>query len=177
MSSLSIANRYARALYSVVEPSKLDETIETLSGVSHLFDLDDASKVLNSPVMPADLKSELLNYALGQLNSSRTVSVFFEVVLASKRVSLIPQIVQCFKAAVDESRGVCKAQLVSAHSLEAEQIEEIRRFSEKSFGVNLEVEAKLDKALLGGFIVNVGNKRIDLSLKSKLEALTATAAQ
>ena len=39
------------------------------------------------------------------------------------------------------------------------------------------METKIDEEILGGFLINVGNKRVDLSLKSRLEALTATAAQ
>ncbi|MDB2446986.1 F0F1 ATP synthase subunit delta, partial [bacterium] len=57
------------------------------------------------------------------------------------------------------------------------ELEKIKALAEVKFGAKLEIESKLDEDLLGGFLVNVGNKRIDLSLKSRLEALTATAAQ
>ena len=74
-------------------------------------------------------------------------------------------------------RSISKAEVISATALDAAELDKIKTMAESKFDSKLEVETKIDEDLLGGFMINVGNKRIDLSLKSRLEALTATAAQ
>jgi F-type H+-transporting ATPase subunit delta len=177
MSVIAIASRYAESLYSVINESDVDTTVASLTAAKDLFTLEDASKILMSPVMPKELKSDLIKYALDQVGGNDTVRKFFEVVIDSGRVGLIPSIEGCFTQLVDEAKGIKKAELISATEVEASELEKIKSLAEKKFDSKLEIETKIDEELLGGFLLNVGNKRIDLSLKSRLEALTATAAQ
>ena len=177
MSVNAIANRYAESLYSVLSPEEVEKTVLGLEAVKDLFKLEDASKILLSPVMPPELKSDLLRYALEKASGPDALSKFCEVVISSNRVALIPAIYASFVQIVQEAKGVRVAELVSASPMGNDEIEKIRQLAEEKFGSKLEMETKIDEEILGGFLINVGNKRIDLSLKSRLEALTATAAQ
>lgn len=177
MSTSAIANRYAESLYSVLSPDEAESAASGLEAVKDLFKLEDASKILLSPVMPPELKSDLLRYALEKTGGPDALAKFCEVVISSERVSLLPAIYDSFVQIVQEAKGIKKAELISAEALSEEDLGKIRQLAEEKFGSKLELEAKLDSEILGGFLINVGNKRIDLSLKSRLEALTATAAQ
>lgn len=177
MSVIAIANRYAESLYSVTDQSTVENILSSLFTVKDLFKLEDASKILKSPVMPKELKIDLIKYALDQVSANDVVRNFFEVVVDSGRVELVPEIADCFSNIVDEAKGVSKAEVVSATALDQADLDKIKALAEQKIGSKLEIVSKVDEELLGGFLVNVGNKRVDLSLKSRLEALTATAAQ
>jgi F-type H+-transporting ATPase subunit delta len=177
MSVNAIANRYAESLYSVLSSEDSEKAVLGLEAIRDLFKLEDASKILLSPVMPSELKSDLFRYALEKASGPDALMNFCEVVISSDRVSLIPDIYTSFVQIVQEAKGVKVAELVSASPLGDDELEKIRQLAEKKFESKLEIDTKIDEEILGGFLINVGNKRIDLSLKSRLEALTATAAQ
>ena len=81
MSTSAIANRYAESLYSVLSPDEAESAASGLETVKDLFKLEDASKILLSPVMPPELKSDLLRYALEKTGGPDALLSFVKLFL------------------------------------------------------------------------------------------------
>ena len=177
MSLRAVATRYADALFFLTTKDNIGDTLECLTAVKDLFSLDDASRILLSPVMPKQLKNDLIKYALDQVGTKNSdVRRFFEVVVDSDRVEAIPHIEEAFHLLSDKANGIERADLVLASELGQLELDNLKDLAEAKFNTKLTIQTSVNKHLLGGFILNVGNKQIDLSLKSKLEELTLTAA-
>jgi len=174
-----IANRYARALFRLAdgEPKRAQEMRHFIGPILDLFRMAEAKKVLNSPVMPADLKKSLLTYALDNAKADKQTRDFVSAVLAAGRVALLPLMIQEFDRLLDAAAGRMKAVVRSAVPLGAEESKEISASLEATFKKTVELEQRVDANLLGGFVVNIGNALIDLSLKTKLEALAQSAVR
>ena len=174
MSSNLIATRYAKALLILAEKNNemADNFASYLSTAKELFSLPEAKKILNSPVMPIELKKELLNYAMSKSFSSEQLKNFNEQLINAGRVELIPEIANSFIAMLNERRGIASAVVTSATALTSAELTDLTAALNVVFSKKLTIENKVQKNILGGLIVDMGNFEIDLSIRSKLESLS-----
>lgn len=170
MSSKTICNRYASALFKL-DSSNLDQSkmnLQQLQTVKSLFDQEDAGRVLRSPVMPVELKRDLLTYALKQAEASELISQFVYTILDAGRTGMLPDIIDSYELIIKDALGVLVANVTSfAKISDADQ----KRISEKLgklFNKDVEVKNDVSKDVLGGFVIKLGNYQVDMSLKSFL---------
>jgi F-type H+-transporting ATPase subunit delta len=180
MSSASrIARRYARGLFNLEggDLAKAKTHLEMLAPLKELFAQQDAGKILRSPVMPLDLKKELVEYGMKQTQADATVTSLVNTVLEGGRVEVLPDVIDAFSDLIDAAEGKARATLVSAVPLPEGDVQAVGQTLGKLLKKSIDIAPAVDPAILGGFVVQVGNYRIDMSLKSKLEALSQSAAQ
>ena len=175
MSAGSIANRYARALFRICDKdqTKAQKFLEQLAPVRELFDLEDAGKVMRSPVMPADLKSQLFEYALGVSGAEGDLKNYMQGLNDARRLELFPSIMEAFTELLKDAQGLADAEIESAVPLENKELDEIGQSIGRVLDRTIRTSCKVNKDLLGGFVVKVGNFKVDYSLRQKLDQLTA----
>ena len=174
-----IARRYARALYKVCDANleKAKKDLECLKTLNVLFDDKDAGKILRSPVMPPDLKKTLLHYGLEKAVAGEDLKNLMDTLVSAGRVAFIPKLVEAFSDLINEAEGKALAHVVSAAPLAQEDQDSIATQLGGLLGKKIVLDNKVDPALLGGFVAKVGNYRIDMSLKTKLDGLAQSAVQ
>lgn len=178
MSEKIIAARYAKALMTLSDSDKQKEegVIRALEALNSLFLIEEAEKVLSSLVMPSDLKLSLLKAALSKAEPNKEMEAFASVLVEQKRVNVIPAIVEEFNKLLDEKNGISRATITSAFEISAEELELIKKTLESLYNKDIEIEKNVDGSLLGGLVIRIGHTLIDLSLKTKLDALTNSAS-
>lgn len=174
-----IAKRYAKALFNLaagnLAEAKVDrEAMEVLLG---LFADEGAKKVLISPVMPLDLKKSLMTYGLDQGKASTNVRNLIETLLIAGRVAYVPQVTQAYSELIDEAEGTAKAELTTAVPIESGDERQIGDNLGRLLNKQITVNVNVDPNILGGFVAKVGNYRIDLSLRTRLDGLAYRALQ
>lgn len=174
-----IAKRYGRALFNItkgdVATAKRQQAV--LATVTELFQNPDAGRILVSPVMPPDLKKSLLDYALDKANADDDMRHTIGAIVAAGRVDQLPAVARAFDELIDEAQGIVRADVTSAVELKQAELDDISQALGKVLKKNVTVKSAVDPSLLGGFVANVGNYRIDMSLKTKLDGLSQTAVQ
>ena len=92
-------------------------------------------------------------------------------------MSFLPEISQVFSEFIDDAEGIVQAQVESAVALSAQEDQDIVATLAQMLHKKIVLKSAVNTALLGGFVVRVGNYLIDLSLKSKLDGLAKSAVQ
>jgi len=175
-----IAARYAKALFKLAngDLAKAKKQAETLRILNELFEYPESNRILRSPVMPATLKKNILDYGLSQAQASEAVSHLIGTIVEVGRVPLIPAIIGAYDDLLDAAEGVARAEVASALPLPSEDLEAISGTLSRILGrQRVEIKQVVEPALLGGFVARVGNYRIDMSLKTKLDGLSQRAVQ
>ena len=96
---------------------------------------------------------------------------FIGTVTENRRAGELPAILSAFEGLLAQRKGSRIAQITSAQKLTPAQLTSLKSNLKKSLGRPVEVETSVDPDLLGGFIVRVGSKLYDSSLKTKLDDL------
>ncbi len=178
MSEEKIATRYAAALLSMTQgQASLEDSVALgLDEIAKLYDNKSLRKVLASPVVSAELLHEVFTYAANELKADPVLGKFLDVLVRSRRTSLLPLIAKTFRRKLQHQRGVVDALVTTALPLDAKELSDIQGRLESMLGKKVKLETQVDSAILGGFVVRIENSLLDMSLKTKLENMTKIAA-
>jgi len=102
------------------------------------------------------------------------VTNFCSKLIDEKRMNILKESIDRFDKLHAAYNQIQLATVTSACELEESALLNIAKQVQKSSGSkSVKITPVIDPSLIGGFIVDVGGKRVDLSLKQKLADLTA----
>jgi len=169
---LSVAGRYARALFIITERRK--ETVTALADLKGVRDLlvhgSAFASFLDSPQVRLPDKRKLLGQALDQ-RCVRSVATFVDLLLRKKRLGLLAEIADQFEALVEESQGIRRAHVVSATPLAAADRTRLHATLESWTHSKVRLSTEVDPAVLGGALVRIGDRVIDRTVRTLLDAI------
>ncbi len=178
MSEITVAYRYAKSLIDLAqENNTLEATKEDMAFfVQTLKANTQLQAVLRNPIVSHDKKVKVLQAIFGGKVSAST-EAFFKIMVNKSRAEILYPTAQEFVNQYNIKKGVVKASVVSAAPLsEANKqviIDEVKRLG----GNEVQLQTKVDASLIGGFILNVGDRQIDTSVATSLQKLKKEFAQ
>jgi F-type H+-transporting ATPase subunit delta len=96
---------------------------------------------------------------------------FVRVLAENKRLELLPEIRAQFEVLKNERESVVEAEVLTAFELTKEQLADLARRLEKKTGRKVKTRVQVDKDLIGGVKVVIGDKVLDGSARAQLGAL------
>jgi F-type H+-transporting ATPase subunit delta len=164
------ARRYADAAHLIArEEGKPDEWLAGLQAVGVLFGDPAAQRFLEDSRVPAERKRELVERALAGADAK--VLNLALLLLRRKRVALGPQIAQAYQEILDKEKGISHAVVTSAVALSQDESEAVQRKLVDLTGGAVVMRTEVDEGIIGGLVVQIGDRLIDGSTRSRLEAL------
>jgi F-type H+-transporting ATPase subunit delta len=167
------ATRYVKSLLGLaVEKNVLEEVHRDMLLFSKVASENRAFELLlQSPVIKHDKKLEILKKIFtGKVNA--LTMAFFDIITRKNREPILLGVAREFHNAYNGYKGIGKATVTTATSLDpamrAEFEKLARRFSEKK---HIELIERVDPELIGGFVLNVGDRQVDASIRSKIKTL------
>lgn len=168
----SIARRYSAALYAL--------TLEQANAATVTADLDNFAAALNdnpdladfyaSPVIERGLKMKILERTLAGRVDELTLN-FLLLLVRKRREGLLAIVARQMHELLDEAAGREKAEVASPIALTPSQLAELARRLSRVYGRSIVPAEKVEPALLGGLVVQVGDRYVDASVAGKLEEL------
>jgi len=167
------AERYAQAAFDLAKESK---ALDALDADFAKFDAawkesSDLRAVARSPLIDPDDKTNALTAVADKLGLSTLGKNLIGVAAKNRRAGELPAIASSYRALLARERGARQVEIVSARPLAPEEKTAIVDALGKSLGAKVEAETRVDDSLIGGFVVRVGSKQFDASVKAKLDAL------
>lgn len=174
MKDVSVASRYAKALFLLTERRK--ETVAALADLKNVRDLlahgTAVAGFLASPQVRMPDKRKLLTTGL-EGRASRSVTAFADLLLRKKRLDLLPDITDQYEALVEKAQGIRRAHVVSAVPLAKAERERLHATLERTTGSKIRLTSEVDAALLGGALVRIGDRVVDRSVRTLLDSIAA----
>ncbi len=168
-----VAGTYGEALISLAEEeNKIDalyEEVLSLQGI--LKDNPDFSVLMNHPKVTKEEKQKTLEEVFGGRMDAELLG-FLKLLLQKDRYSELPAILDRFMAAVKERRGIGVAYVTSPTELDDSRKKQIEdKLVSTTKYKQMEMHYTVDKSLIGGLVIRIGDKVVDSSIKTKLEGL------
>ena len=177
MSNTLVSNRYARSLYRIANDNSEKALLyqNVLLGIKDVFGDEKIRKILLSPAIPKDLKIEVLSHVVDKVGGDKHVTEFVRTLVLSGRVGVFEVLADSFGKLIDDSQGVVKACVSTVVELSEEDLGLMKSSLEAATGKKINLSSKLDSSLLGGVVVEIGNKVVDFSLRNRLERMAKIA--
>ncbi len=117
----------------------------------------------------AQLQSLFMSLAPGGLAGE--AKNFVQLLIENGRLTLLPEIFSQFEALKNEREGVVDAHITTAYALDAAQLAGLVTGLEARFKRKINPQVSIDRDLIGGARVVVGDEVIDGSVRGKLAAM------
>ena len=169
----SLAGRYAVALFDLASEAgnvtSVESDLDKLGAA--LNESADLSALIKNPeISRADL-GKVMTALAGHLGLDRLTGNFLGVLAQNRRLSQLPAVIRAFTAIAAAQRGEVTAEVASAHPLSDEQVSSLQEKLKAREGRNVKIRTSVDADLLGGLVVTIGSKRIDSSIRTRLNSL------
>jgi F-type H+-transporting ATPase subunit delta len=169
----SLAGRYASALFDLASEAGTVTTVE--SDLENLAAALAESGELRALIKNPEVSRSQLGKAMGgiaaYLGLSPLTANFLGVLAENRRVADLPAMIRAFSAIAAAQRGEVNAEVASAHPLSATQLTELEGRLRAREGRTVKLKSRVDPDLLGGLVVTIGSKRIDNSIRTRLNSL------
>jgi len=179
MSEKRAASRYAKSLLELaVEQGKIEEVRDDMQLFAKVCkENKNFTLLLKNPIVRHDKKKSILNAIFKDKVGKLTLAIF-DIVTQKNREPILPLIATEFQTQYNAFKGIELAKVTTAVPLTKELKEKlvgiVKTISDRS---SVELVEEIDKDIIGGFILKVGDRQIDDSIKSKLKALELEFSQ
>ncbi len=173
MSVARIASRYAKSLIELAtERGELDKVREDIKYFNQVAEVKDFALLLKSPIIKADKKAKIFDSIfMGKVGE--LTKAFFDIIVKKGREPYLADIARAFVDQYKTQKRISSVTLTTAAPVSDGLVASIKQklIEGKQVHPNIELETKIDPALLGGYVLEFDNKLYDASVAHKLEIL------
>jgi F-type H+-transporting ATPase subunit delta len=167
----TIARPYAEAVFKLAdEGGKLGDWSAALAMLAQVAENDRIQATMDDPKQSAAQVAGLfLSVFAGKLSGD--VENFVRVMAENRRLGLLGEVRRQFEALKNAREGVVEVDLQSAFELSEAQLSTLVSSLEKRTGRKVRAQVHIDKTLIGGVRIVIGDKVIDGSVRGQLGTL------
>jgi F-type H+-transporting ATPase subunit delta len=168
-----MAGRYASALFELArEANAIDAVKADLERFDALVaDSADLARLVRSPVFSAADQLQALSAVLARAEIAGLAANFLKLATSNRRLFAARDMVRAFRGLAAASKGEATAEVTVAEALKDEHVAALRDALKAVSGKDVDLDIKIDPAIIGGLVVKLGSRMVDTSLRTKLEAM------
>jgi F-type H+-transporting ATPase subunit delta len=168
-----MAGRYATALFDLArETNAIDAVKADLERFDALVaESEDLARLVRSPVFSADEQLQALSAVLERAGIGGVAAKFLKLVTSNRRLFAVRDMVKGYRELVADHKGEATAEVTVAEQLKGDHLEALRAALKSVSGKDVDLDIKVDPAIIGGLVVKLGSRMVDTSLRTKLNAI------
>jgi F-type H+-transporting ATPase subunit delta len=172
MAELStLARPYAEAVFRLATlAGELNAWSGRLTAAAHVVADPQMRALIVDPNVSADRVSDVIVSVLGERPGGNGAN-FIKVLGENDRLILLPEIKALFEALRAEAEGVLEAHVTSAQELSDAQVKDLGNALKAKYGRDVQLSVSVDRELIGGVVVAIGDRVIDGSVRGRLERM------
>ena len=168
-----MAGRYATALFDLaIEANAVEAVKADLDRFDALVaESGDLNRLVRSPIFSADEQLQALAAVLDRAGIRGLAANFLKLAASNRRLFAVRDMIKAFRALVAQHKGEATAEVTVAEPLKDAHGDALRAALKSVTGKDVDLDVKVDSAILGGLVVKVGSRMVDTSLRTKLNAI------
>jgi len=167
----TIARPYAEAAFRLADAQgKLADWAAAIANLSAVAADERVRAAIGDPNIPAAKVAGLIIGILSGKLSGETEN-FVRLLAENGRLDVLAEIRSQYEALKNEREGVVEAEITTAFDMDQAQLADLVARLEKKTGRKVRARVSVDKALIGGVKIAIGDQVIDGSARAQLGAL------
>lgn len=178
MTSHGAAVRYARALFETTLAERRDvaaayaelkQFAALVSGNASL------ARALTNPAIPVQRKRSVVDALLARAGTLQpAVAKLLQLLADRDRLAILDDVSRAYENRLMDHQKVVRAELVTALALSADRVQAITSGLKAATGRDVQLDARVDPAIVGGAVARIGSTVYDGSIARQLERLKDT---
>ena len=112
-----------------------------------------------------------LTAVLDRAGIGGTTAKFLKLLAANRRLFIVRDVIRAFRALVARFKGEATADVTVAEQLSDKNLDALKGALKSVTGKDVDLNVKVDPAIIGGLVVKVGSRMVDSSLRTKLNSI------
>ena len=170
---ITIARPYAEAVFKLAEQAgALAQWSQALEAMARVARNPDMLMLIGDPKVSDEQRARIFLELCGE-GLAPEARNFVALLLANDRLALLPEIRELFEQQKNEREGVVEAEISSAFALDDDQLRSLVADLDRRFSRRVNPHVAVDRDLIGGVKIVVGDTVIDGSVRAKLAGMSA----
>ena len=172
MNQSRVTIRYAKALLQLaIEQNMLDKVYNDMMLISKIcIQNKDFSLLLKSPIVKTDQKLKILNELFISKLTESSIA-FIKIITTKKRENLLALISKNFISLYKAYNKIETATVTTPKRIDENLREEVINFIKKHGHQKVELTEHIDKNIIGGTIIKMGDKQLNASVSRQISEL------
>lgn len=172
MTTSKVAKRYAKAWFELAKEKNMQDVVfqdfETIRKISR--ESRELLRMFYSPIVKTAKKIAVLKAVFtGQLSD---LTLHYVLMLTEKgRESQITHIAEAYRLLYLADKNIIEAHVTTATPLDDALRSQFKAIVGKQTGKEVQLVEKVDAEIIGGYMLRIGDKQEDTSIKSKLNRI------
>ena len=168
-----IVKRYSNALYSLaLEKKKNSVIIKDLEKIKELsIKNQEFNKLFFSPLVSSIKQKQILNIVSNGLQLDNITKNFLFLLSFNKRLMFLDKIYDYFINVLSKEENVLNVDIILPKKISEKEINEIQNKLKLKIKDKTKLNFLEDENIISGFIIKLGSKMVDYSIKSKLDKI------
>lgn len=172
MRTSELGKRYAKAVFELAVDNRTQAKVfDDLRALNELFSDKTVLEFLTSPLVPSVEKEKALKAAIGGKGAAQEVVDLVMLLARKDRLAIFSDIVRSFEAEIDAANNVSRGTVRSATTLAPAERQRLEQTIEKTLNKKVILTYKVDPAVIGGLVAEVGSYTFDDSITSHLRRM------
>lgn len=172
MEGTRVAARYAKSFIDLtMEQGLLEQAYADMKLVAEVAAENPALiSLLKSPIIKTDKKQAVLKEIFGS-KINKITSAYLQLITSRRRETYLPEVAEEFINQYKEKKKILTAVIITANGIDDNIRQRVMDLVKDSGNTEVVLKEKINKAIIGGFILRVGDKQVDASIARKLNNL------
>ena len=179
MSNIRLAARYAKSLLDLaIEKNDVEKVFTDVQWLQFLCKSNrDFVKMLRNPVIKAGVKTKIISEFTAEQTGQFT-NTFLHLLIQKGREDVLPEITRSFVQQYKAYKKIFTVKLVTAFPLGEDLKNKIvQQLKSGTHMQNIELETVVNEDIIGGFVIQSGDKLIDASVANNLRGIAKQFAK
>lgn len=174
MQEVRIASRYAKGLLDLAkEKGSLDVVKDDMDFFVKTADANpEFKRILKNPIVSHEKKAGIL-WSLFRTRFNPLTLSMFQLLTKKNRESYLYDIAKEFINQYKILKGIVTADIITTFPLTDDLRQSFTRMVANGEVKNVELREKIDKSIIGGYVLKIGDKQVDQSIRAKLKDLNS----
>ncbi len=174
MKNSRLTLRYAKSLLALAnEIGDIETCVRDLKKFVTTCDSSkELSLLLKSPIIKTDKKLSILTEVFSDFN--KLTKSFISIITLKKRENILKSISERFLQLYKKQKGIQSVRVTSAQLLSDEMKNLIKSYIKNQVSGKIELIEKIDNKLIGGVIIHMDDKQLDISVLNQINNLKQT---
>ncbi|XP_053957492.1 ATP synthase subunit O, mitochondrial [Anastrepha ludens] len=171
-----LEGRYATSLYSAASKLKqLDQVEKDLNALQAALKSNVSLRMaVTNPIINKKLMANTLKETAGKLKMAPATANLLGLLADNGRLKNIDTVISAYKTIMAAHRGEVVCEVVTAKPLDSSQNKQLESALRSFLKGNqqLKITSRVDPSIIGGLIVSIGDKYVDMSIATKVKLYT-----
>jgi F-type H+-transporting ATPase subunit delta len=172
MKNTLLVRRYAKAFLDfAIKNNMADQGLADLELVTTtLQGHRELRNILSQPFLPKAKKEVIISRVFSDRISANTLK-FITLMLDKNRQDIIPMILVTYRELYNEYKGIAEVTITTAVKIDEPTQQKLLYFVKDKISGDIRIISKIDKTIIGGFIINYLDYQYDRSVRNELKSL------